>query len=313
VDADVPAPEPAPPEPRCPNCGTPASDQFCPRCGQPQTDYHRSLRSIVGDLLDTFAGWDAKIPRTLLLLVRRPGALTADYLAGRRARYVAPLRLYITLSVIFFLSLRVSPAELATSLGMREPAPPATTTARTLPLDLGQPRTARDSAELQAFLRRGPAAGQDTSTFGARFKRRFKHGALTVQSMSPEERKRAMRDGLVSRAGNLVFLLLPIFALLLRVLYLRSPFYYPEHIVFALHAHALAMFAFTAVRYSPDSRLTIALALWPVVYVYLAMRRVYGQSRRRTFAKFAVLGATYMTIASLTVIATILLSVLLLD
>src|SRR5207302_1011535 len=84
----------------CLDCG-----HYCPRCGQESHDLHRSLYGILGELLDTFAGWDGKIPATLWLMVRRPGGLTAEFLAGHRARYLRPLRLYLTMSVLFFISL----------------------------------------------------------------------------------------------------------------------------------------------------------------------------------------------------------------
>jgi hypothetical protein len=332
------------PEPRCLNCGTPAGDHYCPRCGQAQTDYHRSLRAIVGDLLDTFAGWDAKIPRTLLTLIRRPGALTADHLAGRRARYVPPLRLYLTLSVVFFLSLRVAPVELTGNVDAtaeadgfefsvsrtREGAVAAeprdssavARAARAIP---GQPRSAADSAELDRFLRQAPPAGADTATVGSRVKRRLKHGMLTLQAMSPQQKRRALLAGFSARAANMVFVLLPIFALLLRVLYPRSPFFYAEHFVFSLHVHAMTMLAFTVLRFAPligtvrlpglavGKLLVLAIALWPPVYVYRAMRRVYGQPRSWTFAKYLVLGVTYGTIVLLSSIVTVLIGIFFLN
>lgn len=62
-DVAVPAAEPGPRA--CPNCGTPAPLAYCPACGQAQHSLHRSLRAWIGELLDTFAGWDGKIPVTL--------------------------------------------------------------------------------------------------------------------------------------------------------------------------------------------------------------------------------------------------------
>jgi hypothetical protein len=319
-------------------------DRYCPHCGQPQTDYHRSLRAIVGELLDTFAGWDAKIPRTLLTLVRRPGALTAEYLAGRRARYVPPLRLYLTLSLVFFLSLRVSPVEFTgnldasadsdgfgfsmsrtgsgTAAGVPRDGSAIARAARAVP---GQPRTAADSAQLDRFLRQAPPPGADTATVRSRMKRRFKQGMLTLQDMTPQQKQRALLDGFSARAANMVFVLLPIFALLLRVLYPRSPFFYAEHFVFSLHVHAMTMLAFTLLQLGPligtvrlpgfaiGKLLVLAVALWPPVYVYRAMRRVYGQSRSWTFAKYLVLGVTYATIVFLSSLVTVLIGIFFLN
>ena len=167
--------------------------------------------------------------------------------------------------------------------------------------------------------------GSDTATVGSQLKRRFKRGMLRLQTMSPDQKRRALIEGFTARAGNMVFVLLPIFALLLRVLYVRSPFFYAEHFVFALHVHAMTMLAFTLLRFGPQiatlrvpglaigKLLVLALVLWPPVYVYRAMRRVYGQSRARTFAKYVVLGATYSVIVFVSSTVTVLLGVLLLD
>jgi hypothetical protein len=119
----------------------------------------------------------------------------------------------------------------------------------------------------------------------------------------------------------MVFVLLPIFALLLRVLYPRSPFFYAEHFVFALHVHAMTMLAFTLLQLGPligalrlpglaiGKLLVLAVALWPPVYVYRAMRRVYGQPRSWTLAKYLVLGVTYGTIVLVSSAITVLIGI----
>lgn len=92
------------PEGPCPNCGHPltADDRFCPRCGQE----NHSLKIPIGHLLyETVEGifhFDNKFFRTLWQSITRPGLIVHDFLEGRRARYVPPIRLYIFVSVIFF-------------------------------------------------------------------------------------------------------------------------------------------------------------------------------------------------------------------
>jgi len=91
-----------PPLTHCENCGTPLTGHWCAKCGQPAIDYRRSFRYIVVDLLDEFLNWDSKFFRTLGLLLVRPWKLTNEFLAGRRVRYVHPLRLYLLASILFF-------------------------------------------------------------------------------------------------------------------------------------------------------------------------------------------------------------------
>ena len=115
----------------CENCGAPLTGQFCAKCGQHAIDYRRSLFQVLIDAADSFFNWDTKFLKSVGLLLVRPWKLTNDFNAGRRARYVHPLRLYLLASIAFFLLARTinleskgpiqlsteDRAELATSLG----------------------------------------------------------------------------------------------------------------------------------------------------------------------------------------------------
>ena len=90
----------------CENCGAPLAGEFCGQCGQHAIDYRRSIFRVVVDAADSFLNWDTKFLHSMTLLLLRPWKLTNDFNAGRRARYVHPLRLYLIASVLFFLLAR---------------------------------------------------------------------------------------------------------------------------------------------------------------------------------------------------------------
>src|SRR3954470_10319482 len=90
----------------CENCGAPLAGEFCAQCGQHAIDYRRSIFRVLLDAADSFLNWDTKFLHTLSQLLIRPWHLTNDFNAGRRARYVHPLRLYLIASIIFFLVAR---------------------------------------------------------------------------------------------------------------------------------------------------------------------------------------------------------------
>jgi hypothetical protein len=301
------APEPVPPPTvRCANCGAEGCEAYCPRCGQETHDLHRSLHGILGELLDAFAGWDGKIPATLWLMVRHPGALTREFLGGHRARYLRPLRLYLTMSVLFFVSMSLvqSPAVVRSSL-------PIATHGRTALTD--SDGVVRGDSAFDAFLARH--RNEQGSNPEAWFKRHFVGGLLKLQALPPRQQGMVLRNAFFEKAPNMVFLLLPVFALLLRLLYLRTPVYYAEHFVFALHNHAFAYFAMTLghlasawlgpVGFGAVAALPV---LWMPVYFFVSLRRVYGGSRRRTAAKFVVLSAAYDTVLFCAVIVTAIVS-----
>src|SRR5205085_9200117 len=70
--------------------------------GQAAVDYRRSFRHVVVDVLDSFLNWDSKFLTTIALLIAKPWRLTNEFLAGKRVRYVNPLRLYLLASILFF-------------------------------------------------------------------------------------------------------------------------------------------------------------------------------------------------------------------
>jgi hypothetical protein len=302
-----PLPEGSPLAPaRCPNCGAAAEENFCPRCGQHQHDYHRSLGSIFGEALDAIAGWDAKIPATLGLLLVRPGRLTREFLDGRRTRYLRPLRLYLTLSLVCFLALRYGGASQNVVRVSGDAERGADTTAavaqapRSEPATFGeavervrtQPRgaAALDSAQLGDFIAHRPGEGQGGAW--QRFKLRFKDRLRTLGRLPTAERERVLREAFFAKLGNMFFCLLPVFALLLRTLYRKSRLFYAEHFVFALHVHAFAMAAMTVAALLPKG-IGILPILWMPVYLFVALRTVYGGSRARTAVRFVLLGGAY--------------------
>ena len=87
----------------CENCGTALAGEYCFVCGQHAIDYRRSLWRVVVDAADSFLNWDMKFLKSVAVLMTKPGKLTNDFNAGRRARYLHPLRLYLLASIAFFL------------------------------------------------------------------------------------------------------------------------------------------------------------------------------------------------------------------
>jgi hypothetical protein len=300
--------------PACANCGTPAAGDYCPACGQEQRGYHRSLRAIVGEALDGLAGWDGKIPATLWALLRHPGALTAAFLAGRRVRYVRPLRLYLSASAAFFLALAATGRDGSLAVVKVE---------------------SRDAARSPARVvaPAAPAAARDDGVVSRWYRERKR----ALFELPPAQRQRVLSQAFVAKLPTTVFLLVPLFALLLRGLYRRAPVFYAEHLVFALHVHAYGMVVLAAAQFARAPWAVAALggalayllaaaalparlhgAAAPVaaaaaaaagfgagagrmeapllavpVYLFMALRGVYGGSRRRTAAKLAALGGAY--------------------
>lgn len=237
----------------CLNCGhsLPEGDAFCGRCGQEAREQGESLASFFKHFLSDYFTFDSKIGRSFFPLLFKPGFLTAEFLAGRRVRYIPPLRLYIFISIVFFLVLGLE---------------------------------GRERGDLD-----------EEALFWDRF--------------------------FEVHLPRIFFLLLPMFALILQLLNIRSQRNgYVRHFVFALHLHAFAFVA--ALVYIALSELLIKVS-WQAVnpyigavfglyllgYLYFAIRRVYGRNPWKSLLRLVLLLLMYgLAMSGVIVLALILLS-----
>jgi len=120
----------------CLNCGEVLTGQHCSHCGQPATVRVLSLWALVKDVLGDLLNADSRVWRTLWPLAFRPGLLTQEFLRGRRASYTPPFRMYLVLSVVFFvlasfddpgggIGVRVDSDSAGIQIGPRDGAPAA--------------------------------------------------------------------------------------------------------------------------------------------------------------------------------------------
>ena len=92
----------------CENCGTPLAGPWCHRCGQHDFEFHRSFRHVFWEALESFFHFEGKFFQNIVVLLFRPGRLTADFNAGKRAAQMPPFRLYVFVSLLFFFLLFIA-------------------------------------------------------------------------------------------------------------------------------------------------------------------------------------------------------------
>lgn len=259
----------------CANCGAVLGGPYCSQCGQEDGPTLPSVREFVREFGDEHFGLDSKIGHTIRALLT-PGALTREYLAGRRVRYVRPLRLYISISVLFFLVLALRGSQ-----------------AGVVRLDFG------------------PTTDTTTTTPKASswFSQRMERAAARVQAQGPEEASRLFSEKFTHWLGDAMFLLLPAFAGIVALLVRdkNTQHTYGEHFVFSLHTHAFAFLALTPPLLLPVSWRSASdlFAVGVVIYTALALRRVYGLTRRKTVFVAIGVGLLYgiALMATMTILA----------
>jgi hypothetical protein len=249
--------------------------------------------------------------RTLWALLAKPGLLTCEFLGGRRARYLPPVRLYLVLSVIFFL-VASAVSKPFTVLALDDGHP-----AKVLPAD----NTVKQGGPLAAPLpgetpeqraERVCAQGMYQGPFASVLKR-FQSGCRKMVLGNGSE----LQTQFLHNIPRAMFLFLPLLAGIMMLMYWRPRHYYVEHLLLFLHNHALVFLVATlALLLSGLTArvpvLKFAIFVYFVWYMYRSMRVVYQQGRALTLSKLAVLSFFYLMFAALMLAATSLYSVLML-
>ncbi|MFW6079454.1 MAG: DUF3667 domain-containing protein [Gemmatimonadota bacterium] len=332
--------DPAPPgAPACRNCGVELTGPYCARCGQEDVPLDRSLRQILRDGLEDFAALDSRLVRTLLTLLFRPGRLTVDYNEGRRVRYVPPLRLYMVASVVFFFVLALMPNFGAYDVG----TPDEDESTVGIQFETDGDADAADGGTDAPRPGAADTAGSEAGAAGAEI------GAVDDGEDSPGEEANTSaesgfeawietqaRDVMSDPRGFAIFwirvlawsmfVLLPVAALLLMLVYRRPKRYYVQHLVFTLHTHAFAFIVLTAalgigMLLLPESGVAaaggdddalntpflVATGL-TAIYLYIALVRTYGDGWIRTAVKFCVVGFAYFVAQTIVMMASALVA-----
>ena len=303
----------------CPNCNEPITGQYCANCGQRVTQVSMSVRRILLDVLEDQFSLNSSLARTMKALFFKPGFLTTEYFSLRIARYVPPFRLYLIASLLFFLLLSFmasgsrinverSVAEARDSIAAELARDSLATAGDTaVRLNIGLTRGSQDGFRFGVSTDptlKNWAEKTEVNLGNETLNRAVKARLMELGELPPDQAFRRMIRGAIESTPKVMFLILPIYALLLKLLYARRKRLYVEHFIFALHLHAFAFLLFfisLALREVPYSGLLVWL--WLPVYTLLAMKHVYGQGWFKTTLKWGALGFAYMIVLTFGVMA----------
>lgn len=291
---------------RCAECGSPLGGRYCASCGQEAEIRLPTFREFLHEAIGEHLAIESKLFRTIWVLVRSPGQLTVDYVAGRRQRYLRPLRLYLTLSLLFFLVLGLTAKTFVHVQNHVSPSSPAAAAGRARPAGSGSGSSVAGApkAEVQRSATRDAAsgmdvqfeAGDDDSTGSAFLDERIKR----FSKLSDEDKSKALTQSLEQSAPYAIFVLIPLFAAGLKLLYLGSGRTYGEHFVFALHSQAFAYLVLLIGRIKElpalkpaEDAFFVGMGVAVPVNLFLAMRRFYGDARWSTLLRMSVLLFSY--------------------
>lgn len=264
--------------PFCHNCGVRLTGPFCAACGQKALPLSVTLHDFFHEFTHEMLHVDGRIWQTIQRLIVSPGFLTREYLQGRRARWISPIRLYLIFSVAFF--------ALSALTGFRYGV-----------------SSADHQSGLSFSIRKMPQAGTSASDSKEAEAKAKELGFENIADL-----RESVNHAVLVWVPRVMFVLLPLFAGLVALAYGRIDPNYLHHLIFAVHVHA-AWFAAAAIAKAAEllsrpvgDALRQLVVVFAVVYAILAFRRVYG-AIRLSFARIAFVMLIYVAAVVLAFVA----------
>ncbi len=323
---------------KCLNCGHLFNEEvnYCPNCGQENDDKIKSIWLFIKDFFLDVVSLDTRLYRSVLPFLFRPGRLSKSYIVGKRRYFISPIRLYLTVSVIYFFILNaqlkrnVSSDFLEEGLSIRKATlqlPPDTLSdslrahyvprfkkgySKTNVNFFGEEIPIHEVIRLSEYEDISVNAIIDSVNITNGF---FNRMVVTQTQRISTATPREIFNNFMGTLPILMFFLLPVFALLLKFLYFRT--YYVAHLVFALHLHCfiyliLGIFLIlSGYDFFGSSGWVVFLSLIIMfLYTYKSFRNVYLQGRFLTLFKLFVLMITYSIVFTMGLVFDFIISFL---
>ena len=293
----------------CLNCSSylRSTDSFCPGCGQKKMEKEDfSFRHIFQESFLDYFHIDSTFTKSIFPLILKPGYLTIEYLSGKRASYVQPFKMFLVVSLIYFL---LASIEMPHFL---QPSKESIKHSGAIPKsDSEQVNDAKNQLNLR--IKDDDLQFEPIDTMKIKI---VKYGIdvyirskyPTASSFSRFLIKKVIQQKLSLKSFNetlrhnssrLIFLLIPVAALLFKLIYLKRKRFYYEHVIFSLHFHTVVfllfiLFQMIAIIYQVPMLIQLFLIL---VYLFFAMKRMYSQSIPSTLLKLFLFIVFYSIIA----------------
>lgn len=308
-------------KPVCPNCGHHFTevDNWCPNCGQANRTHKRPVRYFVREFFEELVSLDVRFFGTFRDLVIKPGLLTKNYNADLRVRYTSPLRFYVIASVLFFVtvswmtneSIKKADSQLQNAYSEND----SLLTDMNFNMGSGfelEPEDLQALAELEA-----PNIQDVDSLLTARgkesnwFTNRFTLGIIPL--LNGEFSLQQYYSRLVRNFSYSLFFFMPVFALLLKMLYIRRHQFYTEHLIFSIHLHTFAflnIFFFLWIDYFQDVFPVTWMSSFIIpIYLLIATKVVYQQGWIRAVIKSTLAFWLYIFITTIGFVFVVVLSI----
>lgn len=343
-------------ESNCLNCGHQVEEHFCTQCGQENIEIKEDALHMISHAIADYFHFESKFFGTIKPLLLQPGYLSKVYVAGKRVAFIHPIRLYIFISIVFFLFMLSSsksekieqePTQTTTHTTKKKNAslkietlkkelknPVLTSAQRDSIINIAVAEATDKDAELNDFTINDNWVNKNDTTVNAYENRQkalpakerdnfLKHYIIrkNLDIRKYPNAGEKIKEDIKHNVPKMMFILLPLFALILKLVYFRSKKYYYEHLIYSFHVHAalfLSLLILNALTWTFDLFYDLSLllntawfvyALW---YIYRSLRTFYGSRRWVTAVKFGFLMFGYLMVFTLSILTIIAVTMIML-
>lgn len=321
----------------CLNCGAELKGVYCHACGQKDLPQRQTTGELLSNFISSFSNYEGKFLLTVKYLLLRPGSLAKEYNLGHRERYFHPVRMYAFISFVFFLiffSLPDTPDKKDNIIEMDEEDKRAlvedslqatrevnrhlaTWGVDTTVLNIdSMQRAKQDSSRAKSRKSRGftltqteymtveaydsAQAALPEEKRDSWFETKVMHRAIILNQRYKDDKSDFGKDFWKATLENfpkMLFFLLPVFALLLKLLYIRRNYFYSEHLVFSIYYYNFFYFAGSLMMLaglSPALDWLATIIAWGIyIYLLFSMKHMYGQGWGKTISKFLLFSIAF--------------------
>ncbi|MCK9627162.1 MAG: DUF3667 domain-containing protein [Bacteroidales bacterium] len=286
----------------CPNCEFryPSSYNFCPNCGQDNLYKRQHIHHFLMDFLASMFNFDSKVLTTFKDLFI-PGRIVINFTSNKRARYVLPVKFFLFVSFLYFLLLSFNTGKsnkaLSRSVEMEDSVTYSISSA-----SINTTNTSKDTTEIRMLneIKASPHPDNLIERYIAykypdsnRFSKNFYRNIVKINTrhINSEE----LLGKIHRNISYSMFLLMPLFALFLKMLYFRRKKHYSDHLVFSMYFHSLAFLILIVSMIFGWAGLGIDIyfILAILAYLLIMLKKVYGQKWAKTSLKFIILTFNY--------------------
>lgn len=323
----------------CLNCHTifKESVKFCPQCGQRAKVTKITFKEFISELLSGLINYDSKLWRSLGVILSKPGKFPKDYINGKQARYMNPFRLYLNITVLFFLLYGLyntfNPSQAFTSNKEKS-------TQKEQGIIIGE--TSAFSINALDSIISESSSDQDLDSLNQTTKKHlfgdkilkidsiqelgitnyntaftklglentawnrflFKKVAdirFTIKNIGSE--MDVLIGKFISQLSISLFILIPLFTLFFKIIYYRKHMYFMEHMVFIFNIQTCFMLLAIILLITTWISGSMADLWWlfPIsfgIYLFIALKNFYNQGYLKTFIKYCILNTIMINLVS---------------